>query len=254
MQSIAHKTLLPLSLALIATSCLSTQDPDTDVGARRIDDIADVEALPFDARPRIKVSVKQNVSGAESQLVRDLLALSGRGGTGTTGQGVEAMIEDALINCNRFLVVDNDAVDEVLDEQRKDKLGLTSEEGDINVGLAKAQYAVKVTITDLRFEEKKSGGGLSVPIPFVGRVGGGAKKAEAKVAMIAKITSLESGLIVQSVNASGRQASRGNDVRFSAYGVRGDFEDEVDPTLSNAIQECIKELVLEVSKAIPANE
>ncbi len=250
---------LAVGFALVSmTSCAALGGQKPEIQTRSIDSIPELEALPHDARPVIKISVRQD---GEYQLPEEwgwLAMFANRDSSVASGENLESKITRALQQTNRFLVRANN-FDDYRDERELEDEGIINEETATKPGkVVGAQYAIRCNVEDLNFAEEESGRGISgfLPdwVPFVDRLNISSSDKVATVRISAEVVSLETGIIVQTVEGRGLQTSSSSKSLFQVKGLVLSQQEKKNPTLANAITECIKELVYEIGRSVPPNE
>jgi curli biogenesis system outer membrane secretion channel CsgG len=133
------------------------------------------------------------------------------GGTqavGTTDEGLNAMLVDALLRDGRFVVVERVALGVIQLEQQLGKDGATTAETAAASGqMLGASAIVRATVT--KFEPAAGGGGLQIGLPFGRLLGGtaGVTGQHAVVEFNLRIIDTSTGQIVATSKASGTAKS-----------------------------------------------
>lgn len=136
-------------------------------------------------------------------------AMYGGGATpGTTNEGLNAMIVDALMRSGRFVVVERVALGDVQLEQDLGKAGSTTAQTAASFGrMIGASAVVRATVT--KFDANRGGGSLQLGLP-IGRLFGGAASVgsqNAIVEMHLRIIDTSTGQVVSTSKASGVASS-----------------------------------------------
>ncbi len=131
--------------------------------------------------------------------------------TGDLSQNIGSMLESALYDTNRFVVVDRDRIDDTLREQDLQSSGRAAKASDVaQTGLVRsARYLAEVEITDIEGAESGQSGGVSV-MGF--SIGGSA--GQARVATIVKIIDSTTGEIVAKERVIGKAGRKGLNVGY----------------------------------------
>ena len=251
----ARSILVATLLGSVATisGCATTTRGEGKAKPRVIEDMPALEALPADSRPVIKVSLKQGGSYDVPESARWIFALANRDSSVASGSNLETKLIDSLLASNRFFVRTNDTIDLQQEKALQDSGDLREDSGVRRGRMYKAQYAIVANVVDMNFAEEESSGRWSIPIPFVGRQTFGRGEKVATITIVAQITNVETGLHIQSVTAHGYQTSATSNNNFSFRGIHFDSSEKKNPTLANAITECIADLVYQIGEAIPPN-
>ncbi len=121
------------------------------------------------------------------------------------GEGLSEILITELIKSNRFLLVEREAIQDIVKEQEAGMSGLVRQETAAKTGqLSGAQFMIKGAITE--FNAEAAGGGLSIAFRQ-GEVGG--KSRTAYVGIDVRIVDNATGQIHASYNASGTAKSKG---------------------------------------------
>jgi len=148
-------------------------------------------------------------SGPKKTVFVDVVgaAESMSGGTrplGTTNEGLNAMLVQALVHTGRFVVVERVALGDIQLEQDLGRSGATTSETAASSGrMLGASAIVRATVT--KFEANAGGGGVQIGLPF-GRLLGamaGAAGQHAIVEFSLRIIDTSTGQIIATSKASG---------------------------------------------------
>ena len=122
-----------------------------------------------------------------------------------------AMLESALYDTNRFVVVDRDRISDTIYEQDLQASGRAAAASDVaQTGLIRsARYLTEVEVTDLELAESGQEGGVSV-MGF--RIGGSA--GQARVTTIVKVIDSTTGEIVGKERVIGKAGRKGLNVGY----------------------------------------
>jgi curli biogenesis system outer membrane secretion channel CsgG len=138
------------------------------------------------------------------------------GGTqvvGTTNEGLNAMLVEALMRSGRFIVVERVALGDIQLEQDLGRGGATAAETAAASGrMLGASAIVRATVT--KFEPNAGGGGLQIGLPFSRLLSGNASVAgqHAIVEFSLRIIDTSTGQIVAASKASGTASSTSTNV------------------------------------------
>lgn len=171
-------------------------------------------------------------------------------------QGLTEVMVAALLESGRFIVVERQAIADVLAEQELQYSGAVNPETAVEAGrIIGAQYFIRPVITTFSYGEKGSGGevGVTVPVdvPVAGgiRIGGGKKTVVARLVLDSRIYDVQTSQITTSVQGEGSVERKSSHVALDTdvldIGTAG-FEDTplgeatrmaVDETIGNLIAE-----------------
>jgi curli biogenesis system outer membrane secretion channel CsgG len=168
---------LTLALALLAAGCSTPL-------------MLSVRPLPKDAVPPVVA-----VTSFENR--------SGFAGEWKIGSGMADILVSELLACDNFVVVERTHLDNVVKELELQNDAMFRKEGRVDRGrLKNAQYLIRGVITDF---SQVSGGGITVVIR---KLFFGGKGYKARVSLALTIVDVESGQVVDSVQASGTARAR----------------------------------------------
>lgn len=128
----------------------------------------------------------------------------------TFARGLTEMMIAALLESDRFIVVERQALDDVLAEQDLQYSGAVNPETAVEAGrLLGAQFFIRPAITEFAYGQEggTKGGAVTVPgeLPVAGglRIGGGKSSVEARLVLDSRIYDVETGQITTSVKGEG---------------------------------------------------
>ena len=163
---------------------------------------------------------------------------SGWHGQWKIGNNLSIMLESALYDTGRFVIVEREKLTDVIAEQDLAASGRTAKAKKVaQTGkIRSAKYIATGAVTEV--EENQSGGGGGVS--FKGfRVGG--KAAEAQVTVIVKLIDTTTGEIVAKERIVGKAGKKGLDVGMTKWGVNTDVGGFKKTPLGQAAQDCINQ-------------
>ena len=184
-------------------------------------------------RASAKSGIKHSVG------VVDVRNSSSWAGHWNLSNGMTAMMESALFETERFVVVDRGGLGSVMKEQdlqasgRTAQAKKTAETGKIR----SAKYLASAVITQA--EEKKSGGDAGISIRGI-RVGGG--KSSAQVTVTAKLVDTTTGEIVAQENITGKAGRLSGRVGVSYKGVGTEMGGFEKTPMGEAVQDCVNQI------------
>ncbi len=157
------------------------------------------------------------------------------------GKGIQALVEDELVNDGTFRVFSRKHLRKILDEQNFQMSDRADPATAVKIGkLAGVDYIIVGTVT--KFEQKKKGGGLGLLTRKLG-LGAGAKIYEARVALTAQLISVKTGEILASVKAEAKDVGVGLGSGGYTGGVGGLGFFSQDNSISKATEKAVQKLV-----------
>lgn len=197
-------TILILGLCYVqGVAKMKTSRPTTEGTYEREEEVEEVEVIyePFHGvKKRIAVSGFENKSGWR--------------GEANLGDGMAEMLVTALHNTGRFIVVEREALDDILGEQQLQEEGrLYQPTGPKRSRLIGAQVLIRGAVTE--FESSKAAAGGGIVIEGIG-LGVGGKVAH--VAIDVRMYDTSTGEILQSHRAVGEAKTTG----LAVGGISGD--------------------------------
>ena len=171
----------------------------------------DFSTLPLHRGPKKRIAVMdfENKAGAEAKW--------------NIGSGMSEMLVTSLMKSGRFIVIERQAVKDVLKEQDFGASGRTAKEGAARFGrILNAQMLVRGAVTE--FENQSSGGGQTIGIKGFGL---SLSQAKAHIAVNIRLYDTSTGQILSSERCEGHAessglgfAATGSDVSFGAAGFK----------------------------------
>jgi len=172
-------------------------------------------------------------------------------------QGLTEMMVAELLESGRFVVVERQAISDVLAEQDLQYSGAVNPETAVQAGrVVGAQYFIRPVITTFSYGEKGRGGeaAVTVPsdIPVAGgiRIGGGKKKVEARLVIDSRIYDVQTSQITNSVQGEGsveRSSSHiGLDSEVLDVSTEGFNDTPLGEATRAAVQEVVANLIAEL--------
>ena len=228
-----------LALAVLAAATAAgAADPPKDSGPG----IQDVQAEAYNG-PKARIAVKD---------FEDKMSSSGWY-RAEYGRGMRDMLTTSLFQTNRYIILEREKLQGVVDELKQGTSDLFRKEATVPLGeLEGAELLITAAITG--FDPGTSGGGGSLPglVPgrlggLVGGVGGGYKKAT--VAMDLRVIDVRTGRVVAATNTQGEATSVGLSGSGGMGGSLGGFS---KTPMETAIRDMIKKSVDFVVGKTPA--
>jgi len=170
---------------------------------------------------------------------------AGWSGSWELGENLSIMLESALIDSGRFVVVEREKLTDVIAEQDLAASGRTAKAKEVaQTGvLRSAKYLATGAVTEVEEEQSGGGGGIS----FKGvRLGGG--RSEAQVTVIVKLIDTSTGEIVAKERIVGKAGKTGLEVGLSVSGVNTDLGGFKKTPLGQAAQDCINQAAAVIAK------
>lgn len=167
---------------------------------------------------------------------KDFENQAGWHGKWNLGENLSIMLESALFDSGRFVIVEREKLEDVLDEQDLAASGRTAKAKEVaKTGLVRsAKYLATGAVTEV--EESQSGG--SGGISFKGfSVGGG--KSDAHIAIIAKLIDTTTGEIVAKQRIEGKAGNTSLKFGVNKWGLNTDMGGFKKTPLGEAAQDCI---------------
>jgi curli biogenesis system outer membrane secretion channel CsgG len=170
--------------------------------------------------------------------VKDFENQAGWHGRWELGRNLSIMLESALFDTGRFVLVEREKVKTVLSEQDLAASGRTAKAKKVaKTGLIRsAKYIASGAVTEV--EESQSGGlgGLRIE-----RINLGIKREDAQVTIIAKLIDTTTSEIVSKKRIVGKAGKTGIDVGYSGPDVGVDLGGFKKTPLGQAAQDCINQ-------------
>ncbi len=170
--------------------------------------------------------------------VKDFENEAGWSGQWELGNNLASMLESALFDTGRFVLVEREKLKDVIAEQDLAVSGRTAKAGKVaQTGVIRpARYLATGTITTV--DDAASGGGGGVSVGGF-RVGLGGKKAQ--VTIIAKLIDTSTGEIVAKERITGKPGGMSASVGYSGSSFGADLGGFTKTPLGEAAQDCINQ-------------
>ena len=160
---------------------------------------------------------------------------AGWSGRWELGHNLTVMLESALYDSGRFVLVEREKLGTVLLEQDLAASGRSAKSKVAQTGLIRpARYIASGAVTEV--SENQSGGGAGLSFKGV-RLGGG--KNEAQVTVIIKLIDTTTGEIVAKESVVGKAGGASLSVGLSVGGLNTDMDGFKKTPLGQAAQDCI---------------
>ncbi len=175
---------------------------------------------------------------------KDFQNQSGWSGSWQIGHNLSIMLESALHDSGRFVIVEREKLGDVMLEQDLAKSGRMAKGKVAQTGLIRsARYIGTGAVTEV--EESQSGGGGGISL-FGVRLGGG--KSEAQVTVIVKLVDTTTGEIVAKERIVGKAGKVDLKVGLDVAGVSTDLGGFKKTPLGQAAQDCITQAAMVIAK------
>jgi len=239
-----RRTITIASIFLLALSfcgCASMMQPTASV-----DNNAGAQPLPPYSGPKARIAVADfDVKAAKA--------------TGEIGDGLREMLVTALVNSNRFSVVERQALDAVMQEQELSASG-AAEQGKGGPQRGKIKTAdLVITAAVTEFEPQASGGAAGIGGGGgigSGILGGllGAALNKAHMALDIRIVDTSTSEVITATRVQGQASDIAGGVMagfFGGWGLGGGLSAYANTPMEKAIRICIIEAVRYISQAAP---
>ena len=155
------------------------------------------------------------------------------------GEGFAEMLTTELMNTGRFIVVERQALKDVVGEQELGQTGLVKQESAAKVGeLLGAQVIVRGVVSEFELAESGGGGGIGIAGFRLG-----VKSSNAHVGVDIRLIDTTTGQVLYSHNAAGHAESSGVGVGVSRGEVDFNAEGFKKTPLGQATREAISDCV-----------
>jgi len=170
---------------------------------------------------------------------------SGWAGQWRIGDNLTAMLESALVDSGRFVLVEREMLRDVILEQDLQASGRAAKAKDVaKTGMIRsARYLATGSVTEVSDNQSGADGGIRIRGV---RIGGG--RSEAQVAVIVKLIDTTTGEIVAKERVVGKAGSTGIKVGLDVGGVGGELGGFRKTPLGQAAQDCINQAAAFIAK------
>ncbi|MCU0650616.1 MAG: hypothetical protein MUC52_00075 [Candidatus Omnitrophica bacterium] len=235
-----------LSFFLVACSGCATLDQMTQPSAQ-VDNNAGAQAMPPYSGPKARIAVADfDVKAAKAR--------------GEVGSGLREMLVTALINSNRFRVVERQVLDHIMQEQELAASGAAAPGGGAQRGQIKtADIIITAAVTE--FEPQASGGAAG--IGGGGGVGSGvlgallgASMNKAHMALDIRVIDTSTSEVLAATRVQGQASDMGGGLMagfFGGWGLGAGLSMYANTPMEKAIRICIIEAIRYISQTVPAN-
>ena len=221
--------LLLIPFICCFTSSQSYGEFSDDTDGRGIDKSASPEpsyAAYYGPKKRIAVTKFEN-------------KVKGVYGNWDLGEGFSEMLTIELVKTGRFVVVERQALQDIVGEQELGQTGLVKKETAAKVGeLLGANIIVRGVVSEFEMNESGGGGGISI-----GGVRLGMSGSNAHVAVDIRLIDTNTGQVLHSHNAVGKASSSGLGVGIAKGNVDFNAEGFKKTPLGQAMRQAIHDAV-----------
>jgi len=198
---VKNKSFISLLLVCIATFLVCGLCADAFAAKKKPKTPDSLEDLPPATGPKKTIAVMdlENKAGLSAEI--------------NLGEGMAEMLTTALVDSGRFIVVERQAVRDVLNEQDLGASGRTTKAGAAQFGkMLNAQILIRGAVTEFGMRESGGGGALSIKGVDVGLA-----TSQAVVGVDIRIYDATTGQVIDSVRCEGRASSTGLDFGYSEH-------------------------------------
>ncbi len=207
--------------------------------------------------PTIDQAQQEDAMGPKARVAVTRFEDKSAKGHGDIGEGMAEMLSHALFATNRFIVLERQAIGDVLMEQDFGASGRVKRETAARIGeIEGADLLIMGTITEFEPGASGAGGGVGGLIPLPGRrigiggVGGGIKTSH--VAMIVKVIDAKTGRRLASEQIEGKATDIGGLVGMGGGPLAGAFGGYSKTPMEKAIRIAIEEAVRVIVAKTPS--
>lgn len=165
-------------------------------------------------------------------------------------QGLTEMMVTELVNSGRFVVVERQAIADVLAEQELQYSGAVNPETAVEAGrVVGAQFFIRPVITTFSYGEKGRSGAaaITVPadVPVAGRIsiGGGKKTVQARLVIDSRIYDVQTSQVTTSVTGEGTIERKSSQISLSSDVLDVGTDGFNDTPLGEATRAAVKQTV-----------
>jgi curli biogenesis system outer membrane secretion channel CsgG len=176
---------------------------------------------------------------------KDFENQAGWRGNWEIGQNLAIMLESALYDSGRFVVVEREKLTDIIAEQDLAASGRTAKAKKVaQTGkIRPAKYIGTGAVTEVEEQQSGGGGGIS----FKG-ISVGGRKEDAQVTVIVKLIDTTTGEIVAKERIVGKAGNTGLRVGLNKWGVNTEMDGFKKTPLGQAAQDCINQAAEFIAK------
>lgn len=181
--------------------------------------------------------------------VREFVNDAGWGSEFNLPQNLAIMMESALADTGRFVLVEREKLEAILDEQDLAASGRAAQAGGVakTAVIRPAKYIATGSLVEVEYNESGLGGGFAISGV---RIGGDHGKAQATI--IAKIIDSSTGEMVAKQRIVGKAGKTGLKFGLSHGNFDGDIGGFAKTPVSEAVQDCINQAAIFFAKQLEA--
>jgi len=231
-----------------------------------VSDFASAQVIKPKARttpsggPTIDQAQQEDEMGPKARVAVTRFEDKSAKGSSEIGTGMAEMLGNALFATNRYIVLERQALDDVLQEQDLGASGRVKQQTAARIGEVEgADLLIMGTITEFEPGTAGAGGGVGGVIPLPGRGGhiargiggiaGGIKTSH--VAMIIKVVDARTGRRLASEQVEGKATDIGGMTSMGGGGLAGAFGGYSKTPMEKAIRICVNEAVRVIETKTP---
>ncbi|NWG03016.1 MAG: SH3 domain-containing protein [Syntrophaceae bacterium] len=231
-----------------------------------VSDFASAQVIKPKARttpsggPTIDQAQQEDEMGPKARVAVTRFEDKSAKGSSEIGNGMAEMLSNALFATNRFIVLERQALDDVLQEQDLGASGRVKQQTAARIGEVEgADLLIMGTITEFEPGTAGAGGGAGGIIPLPGRSGhiargiggiaGGVKTSH--VAIIIKVVDARTGRRLASEQVEGKATDIGGMAGMGGWALAGAFGGYSKTPMEKAIRICINEAVRVIETKTP---
>ncbi|HCU54274.1 MAG TPA: hypothetical protein DIC36_08370 [Gammaproteobacteria bacterium] len=186
--------------------------------------------------PTIQQVQQEPASGPKKRIAVSAFEFKAARGAGDVGRGMSDMLADALINSNRFIVLEREHIKEVIEEQDFGASGRVKRETAAPIGeLEGAQLIIRGSITE--FEPKCKGGSALFIVAA----------QQACVTVNLRIIDAKTGRVVNATTVEGRSGTVGAGLVFATGTLPVGLGGWKKTPMESAIRNCIETAVQHIA-------
>jgi curli biogenesis system outer membrane secretion channel CsgG len=236
-----HTSLLLLVLVLFSASTLGAQRPVLGI----LDGLLKKDTKTTDESAGVASTLPAYTGVKHALGVTNFENQAGWRSQWELGENLALMLESALFDTGRFVIVDRQELAGVLSEQDLQASGRAAQSGQVaQTGLVRsAKYIATGAVTRVDANTSGESGGISLRGI---RVGAGSNKAEIEV--VVRIVDTTSSQVVASKRISGKAGGNRLSLGFHRSGVGGQLSGFAETPVGEAAQDCITQAALFIAQ------
>jgi len=186
--------------------------------------------------PTIQQVQQEPVTGPKQRIAVKAFEFKAARGQGDVGRGMSDMLADALVNSNRFIVLEREHIKEVMEEQDFGASGRVKRETAAPIGeLEGAQLIIRGSVTE--FEPKCKGGAALFIVAA----------QQACITINLRIIDAKTGRVVNATTVEGRSGTVGGGLVFATGTLPVGLGGWKKTPMESAIRNCIETAVQHIA-------